>query len=429
MSLYDLSGLAFGAVGIWALVLLIFAIYSVIRAFSLRRSVTDEAVTGLCLVLAYLLNQVLAVAAIKRTGIPLEGTDLIAEGWLDAASAVAAVVVLSGLTFLEAVVIQRTDSYLKRWITVDSIKEATDKMPSGILEYVKSGRVVLVNPAMEKIVDMLFGTEAELDGIQLWDLVEEESRKIFGDSDTPILTAEDESRAFLFQKAEHTVENIPVTEILAYDVTEAYAVSRKLMEENERLSGQRDHLMHLGDLVDSVTREREMLEAKVRIHDELGSLLIATKRYLTGGQAELDDIKEMWKTNLSLLQNREREQSTDEFAPVLKAAEDVGVKITVKGEYPKEKEIRELLVFALGEEITNTVRHGDGDGILFEIEDEGKQYRCIISNNGKAPDAPITERGGLKHLRELVENYGGSMELESMPVVTLRLTFPKLQEV
>lgn len=426
MTLFNVDGMVFGLLGMWAVGLLILSMFSAIRAFSLKRSTEDEVAAGLCLMLAYLLNQCLVAAAIKRNGAEFYGGDLLAEKLISAVPVLAVPVFMAGLTLLEISIVSRTDRYLKKWITVNSIKEATDKMPSGILEYVQGGKVVLVNPAMEKIVDMLFGEEAELDGAQLWDMVEQESRKIFGeDSGTPILPSEDESKAFLFRRAEHTVEGMPVTEILAYDVTEAYAVSRKLMEENGRLSGQRDHLMHLGDLVDSVTREREMLEAKVRIHDELGSLLIATKRYLTGGQADRDDIKTMWKTNLSLLQGREREQTIDEFAPVLKAAEDVGVNILVRGEYPEEKEIRELLVFALGEEITNTVRHGDGDEIVFEIEDEGKQYRCIISNNGKAPDEPITERGGLKHLRELVENYGGSMELESSPVVILRLTFPK----
>ena len=417
----------FATIGIWTVILLLLSIYSTIRAFSLNRGWADKLGACVRLLLVFVLNQGLAVLALRRSGAELSGLDLVAEKWMDIIPDEALIAVLIALTVLEALAINDTDDYLKRRVSVNSIKEATDKMPSGIMEYVESGRIILINPAMEDIVDTLFGEETELDGKQLWDLVEQESKKIFGeDSDTPILMTEDESKAILFQKNEHTVEGVPVTEVLAYDVTEAYAVSRKLMEESERLSGQRDKLMELGSLVDSVTREREMLEAKVRIHDELGSLLIATKRYLTGGvQTDRDGIKMMWKNNLSLLQGREREQSVDEFAPVFKAAEDVGVSIKVKGEIPKEKEIRELLVFGLGEEITNTVRHGDGDEIIFEIIDEGDKYRCVISNNGKAPDEPITERGGLKHLRELVENYGGAMDLQSIPEVVLKLTFPK----
>ena len=427
MILLRSDALTFATIGVWTVILLLLSIYSTIRAFSLNRGWMDKLSDCIRLLLVFVLNQGLAVLALRRSDADLSGLDLIAEKWMNIIPDEALVAVLIALTVLEALAINDTDDYLKRRVSVNSIKEATDKMPSGIMEYVESGRVILINPAMEKIVDTLFDEETELDGKQLWNLVEQESKKIFGeDSDTPILMTEDESKAILFQKNEHTVESVPVTEVLAYDVTEAYAVSRKLMEENERLSGQRDKLMELGTLVDSVTREREMLEAKVRIHDELGSLLIATKRYLTGGmQTDRDGIKTMWKNNLSLLQGREREQSVDEFAPVFKAAEDVGVSIKVNGEIPKEKEIRELLVFALGEEITNTVRHGDGDEIIFEIIDEGEVYRCAISNNGKAPDEPITERGGLKHLRELVESYGGTMNLQSLPTVVLKLTFPK----
>ena len=426
MNLFETNDLIFISSGIWAVIILVFCMYTTIRIFSLKRGLLDEVISCIGLALSFLLNQGMATVAIKRAGIELTGTDLIAERWIKVVPDWVVLIILTGLTLYEMTVLQRTDKYLKRRITVNSIKEATDKIPSGILEYLNNGKIILINPAMEKIIDKLFGEEEELDGRQLWERVEQESRKIFGEySDTTILMTEDESEAILFQKAEHVIEEVPVTEILAYDVTEAYAVSRKLMEENERLSGQRDHLMELGSLVDSVTREREMLEAKVRIHDELGSMLIATKRYMTGGQADPEGIKAMWKTNLSLLQGKEREQTYDEFAPMLKAAEDVGVNVQVIGEYPKEKEIREILVLALGETLTNTVRHGEGDGIVFEIEEEKTQYKCLLSNNGKAPEQTITERGGLKHLRELVENYGGTMDLQSFPEVTIRLTFPK----
>lgn len=423
----NMNAIAFGTLGIWAILLLLLSMYSTIRAFSLRRNALDMVGACLRLLVVFLVNQGLAVAAVRKAGGELAGLDLIAERLVNLVPAVGVVAVLTGFTVLEISIIYSTDSYLRRRVTVNSIKEATDKMPSGILEYVSSGRIILINPAMEDIVDMLFGEEEELDGSQLWDLVEQESKKIFGeDTGTPILMTEDEARAILFQRNDHTVEGIPVTEILAYDVTEAYAVSRKLMEENERLSGQRDKLMDLGSLVDSVTREREMLEAKVRIHDELGSLLIATKRYLSGGvQTDRDGIKTMWKNNLSLLKGRDREQTVDEFAPVLKAAEDVGVSVKISGEFPKEQEIREILVLALGETLTNTVRHAEGDEIIFELAEEENEYHCMLCNNGKAPDEPITERGGLKHLRELVENYGGTMDLQSLPKVVLRLTFPK----
>lgn len=425
--LINTNALVFGTLGIWAVVLLLLSIYSTIRAFSLKRNVMDMAGACACFIVAFLMNQGLSVVAMRKTGAELTGWDLTVAEWTDLIPTDWFVALLIGFTIIEVAIINSTDSYLKRRITVNSIKEATDKMPSGILEYVSSGRIILINPAMEDIIDMLFGEEEDLDGSQLWALVEQESKKIFGeDIGTPILMTEDESRAILFQRNDHEIEGVPITEILAYDVTEAYAVSRKLMEENERLSGQRDKLMDLGALVDSVTREKEMLEAKVRIHDELGSLLIATKRYLSGGvQTDREGIKTMWKNNLSLLKGREREQAVDEFAPVLKAAEDVGVTVKITGDFPKEKEIREILVLALGETLTNTVRHADGNEIIFEISEEEKEYHCMLCNNGNPPDEPINERGGLKHLRELVENYGGTMDLQSLPKVVLRLTFPK----
>ena len=167
----NMNALAFGTLGIWAILLLLLSMYSTIRAFSLRRNALDMVGACLRLLVEFLVTQGLAVVAVKKAGGELAGLDLIAERLMKLVPAVGLVAVLTGFTVLEISIIYSTDSYLRRRVTVNSIKEATDKMPSGILEYVSSGRIILINPAMEDIVDMLFGEEEELDGSQLWDLV------------------------------------------------------------------------------------------------------------------------------------------------------------------------------------------------------------------------------------------------------------------
>ncbi|MBQ8996060.1 MAG: hypothetical protein IJ091_09605, partial [Oscillospiraceae bacterium] len=426
MTLLDANATSIGFLGCWSMIIVVLSAYSLLRSITLRKGILSSVLSGIRFAAVFFVSQLTSIAGLQTIGKILAGMDEAALLLLKRIPAWWIVLCLTVLTVLEILEIYLTGANLKKEISAGSIKEATDKMPRGILNYLKNGRVILMNPAMQNIVREIIGDVEIRDGNAIWRKIDEENRNLFGEeSDTPILMTEDESKAYLFRKAEHDVESVPVTEVLAYDVTEAYAVSRRLMEENDRLAEQRDRLMELGQLVDSVTREREMLEAKVRIHDELGSLLIATKRFLisenkTGKRA----LQEMWKTNLALLQGKEREHASDEFGPVLKAAEDVGVHVEVRGEYPKEKEIRELLVLALGETITNTFRHAEGDRIDFDIEETDGTYRCSLRNYGKAPESPIIERGGLKHLRELVENYGGAMELEYGSGVALKLYFP-----
>jgi len=423
MALYDVNLPTLGIIGVWAFGLTIFCLYTLIRNIGLKRGWIPTTGAVIRLLLSYLMAQLMEEICIAKDA----GNEEIVQEWMRTLPLWAMLAGLVVMTLLEMLFLYRLDAELNRTITSRSIKEATDRMPGGILVFMKNGRIILSNLAAEEILKELFGESGERDGNRIWEKVDRESRRVFGeDNETPILMTEDESRAFLFQRKEHEVDGIPLVEVMVYDVTEAYAVSRRLMEENDRLSQQRDRLVELGQLVDNVTREREMLEAKVRIHDDLGSLLIATKRYLTGGgQTDRDGLQEVWSTNLSLLQGRVKEQEHDEFAPVLKAAADVGVKVIVNGEFPKEKDVREILALAISETITNTFRHAQGNEIRLTMEEDEKEFRCSLENNGMPPDGPVTERGGLKHLRGYVENYGGEMRLEYGPGLILKLSFPK----
>lgn len=43
-------------------------------------------------------------------------------------------------------------------------------------------------------------------------------------------------------------------------------------------------------------------------------------------------------------------------------------------------------------------------------------YTVVIRNNGKPPEKEITEGGGLTNLRHRIENSGGKMTVQSLPM-------------
>ena len=51
-----------------------------------------------------------------------------------------------------------------------------------------------------------------------------------------------------------------------------------------------------------------------------------------------------------------------------------------------------------------------------------------ITNNGKRPDGPIVEGGGLSTLRRRVERAGGTMVVQSLPIFKLTVTVPREKE-
>ena len=84
-----------------------------------------------------------------------------------------------------------------------------------------------------------------------------------------------------------------------------------------------------------------------------------------------------------------------------------------------------LTAAALGECVTNCVRHAKGSRVTVAINEESGVYTVTITNDGEAPGGPIIEGGGLGSLRRRVESAGGGMKISHYPAFALIL---KLKE-
>lgn len=84
-----------------------------------------------------------------------------------------------------------------------------------------------------------------------------------------------------------------------------------------------------GETVAEVTREKELLAAKIRVHGGLGQCLLAAKRcILTPVTEEEAAVLELWRQNVALIQTPpEQSEEPDGLADLLAAAKAVGVSI------------------------------------------------------------------------------------------------------
>lgn len=80
---------------------------------------------------------------------------------------------------------------------------------------------------------------------------------------------------------------------------------------------------------------------------------------------------------------------------------------------------------AIHECFTNALRHAHGDELFVEITENEEMLTSVFSNNGEPPAGEITEKGGLKSLRELTEQAGGHMTIRYNPVFEIQLKLPK----
>jgi len=287
-----------------------------------------------------------------------------------------------------------------------SVKEAVDDLPTGICCYLENGRVLLVNEAMERVSLALSG-HAVLNGNELAETP----------SQVKVL-----DRIFHLEKAEMPgLEG--VYQLLAADVTEEYGRLEEIREKNAQLSEQSLRLSSAIREAERLSIEREYLDAKIKVHSGIGELLAATVRMIREEQAELDpgtppvsDLLDRW-TRLPATLLDEGAARRSSYDSVLKAAKDVGVRIVLDGELPEEEPQRSVLLVAIAECITNTFRHAGGDELTIRC----RNGEVVFTNNGKAPERPVEEKGGLANLRRLAKDAGAEMTVESSPGFCLTL--------
>ena len=172
-----------------------------------------------------------------------------------------------------------------------------------------------------------------------------------------------------------------------------------------------------------MTIESEILNSKIQIHDELGRVLGATRHYIEQNAGDVDQILKSWNINVGLLSGTPVKVNPvrNGYETVLKAAEDVGVSVHIDGSLPDESQVQKIISTAIRECVTNTFKHAHGDELYVQVTSQTHDYLIRFTNNGDKPSSDVTETGGLKDLRTLVEKSGGTMAITSLPEFILTI--------
>lgn len=141
---------------------------------------------------------------------------------------------------------------------------------------------------------------------------------------------------------------------------------------------------------------------------------------------------ELWERTVSVLK-RESEiaDNDDRLTALTEAANAVGVRLELSGKMPGDKTAGRIAAAAIHECLTNTVKHAGGDSLNVQLIPVGNDIRITITNNGKPPEKPIVETGGLNDLRKTVEMHGGTMDIHTEGGFMLTITInkePKIYE-
>lgn len=436
-----LSGKIQTFAGIVQMLLVTASAWMFVRACSLRLSKKILAFTFLFLSVQILFLQAVSDVTVVMTT-EKKGTLLAHVAGHEPAGLVLSVLAVSVLTGI----FQWLFLYKKSrdMITTRSIKESIDLLPDGVCFSTDRGMPILMNSRMRQLCTEFTG-EGLMDTEKFWrDLRNGNVRK-------GIRPLKQREAAFIdtngqvwdFRRSRLSYGGEKVTEISAVNITTQYHLHKELVERYERLNDVNSRLHHFSEEVEKVTREKEILAAKIKLHDEIGRSLLILRSYLTetpeksiqtetpekSAQTEKRDrsrLLPLWQYIVTSMQEgtilKERE---DSLLLLKKEAADFNVDIFLEGLLPANPSVRNVIFAAVRECAGNTAKHARGDRLFITIHDTEENTEVFITNNGNAPGGSIHETGGLKNLRKMVEERGGSMQIKSSPVFVLHLCFPE----
>ena len=303
----------------------------------------------------------------------------------------------------------------RRQLSPVSIKESCDHLPSALCFAWENGQPCLKNLKMDELSHLLTG-EALLNANVFWKTFEPQ----------PIATLEN-GQTWSFARVRLGMSEKTVYQITGTNITEEARLQRELEKDNLRLKDINRRLRQYGQDVQEATREKEILRAKTRVHDQIGHALLQTRQFLSDTQGDAESVCAAWRQNVRLLLGKYADdQHVDTFDQLARAAQAIGVTIERRGVFPAENtESAQLVETAAHECLTNLVRHAGGTRLEIIGEKAASGWRICYLNDGSAPSGPIVEGSGLTALRARVEAAGGVMEIVHAPRFELTLTLPE----
>ena len=326
-----------------------------------------------------------------------------------------------------AVGIARTRRSSRRTLSPDSVRQALDNLNSGILFADATGRTVLVNRTMYRLAEALLGSDPQLlDELMAALDAPDPARGVEKRAGEPALYRFPDGRIWRFRSValdDPALEGF--TQTTAQDVTELAEVNAGLERENAALNEANAKMRRMLARIADRIREEESLNLKMRIHNEIGTSLIALSELAAdGAQADADRQMETLRSAVRCFSD-DRSAMPDAFEDVCRQAEEMKVKLTLDGYLPENETVARLIVAAARECVTNCVRHAQGKHIHVRLTERSKICTAVITNDGAPPDGPVREGGGLSALRRSVERAGGEMHVAHSPRFALILNLPE----
>ncbi len=318
----------------------------------------------------------------------------------------------------------------RKTINDSSIKESFDNLPTGVCFFNEAGLPVLCNRAMHRFSFAVSGKDVQFIS-DLEDCLAEDfapTENIRRDGKVFMLP---DGCAWRLEKSIFPYRNGAIyTQFISTDVSELQRTRMELTEETAQLRRVQSDLKRLSANVVAITREEEILNTKMRVHDEIGRCLVEAQTYLRDGCKESipEHVVTSWQRAVSMLKYNNETTDEDMLSQIRKSCESMNLRLIQSGQPPENEGAAYILTCAVRECVTNAVRYAGAKELYVSFSETEGAATVTVSNSGKQPDSEIVEGGGLSTLRRRVEREGGSMLVQSRPCFQLTVSVPKGKE-
>ena len=319
---------------------------------------------------------------------------------------------LAVLTLSAALLLGFNIRYDKTYITPGTIKLYLDKMPCGICCWRENGRVLFSNICMNELCKTVTNS-ALLNGNQFRDAVSGGIHTVDG-------------RVWRFACNEIELDGERLFEMIASDITAEYAKTQTLERDKAELSRLNNELRNYYLSIDDSVKRREILQAKMNIHDEMNRLMLSTVAADKADTQSLNNIFSLWEQNALLLcmeANGKADVQQSDTVDLL--ADALGISIKWRGALPQTLSggQRELFFYTAQEAVINAVKHAQATEVEISFEQSDGALICRFTNNGKLPSGDVRFAGGLANIALLAEKQGAAVFTEIGKKFTLALKY------
>lgn len=316
---------------------------------------------------------------------------------------------------------------------VRNVRNAIEHCPDGICFSATDGRPILVNRKMNEL-SMQITDHTVLNMNEFWEklirICENSPEMVTEREEKPIVCKLSNESVWQFQKQVLSIHTNTVIQTTATDITALYANQNRLLENiNKEMDLHRRQRELLEHIVQN-NLDRELLNAKIRIHDDFGRVLLMTKNWLERSDGDSDKSKDIfleWTNVIIDMENAATRQFLSENASekeLILVAKMIGCQLEFVGTRPTERSQQLLLFAAIREALTNAVRHAGADKIWVEMSEKPGWHHVEIRSNGEKQTTQIKEGSGLGNLRKRLESEGILMRLDCREGVVMILDMP-----